>query len=365
MAVGADEKAAETIGQTRVQAVISAVKDGGLGGLEARVTRALRISEAGDEHTQSQDPRTISIIYLAELPGDEWLEWYGAQKEGVEGGAGSDLSSLGITQLPTIDLRKSERYVKVHKDASCTSLQRALADKTGYKLTTYCQLVAQLLNGNGLALAGNRWHRIKSKIEALWLHSRDRVLTYLWELFFNEWLGRGMLSDFGMLSYAAASSDDVNVRSRHAIAVNESMASSGAVGGFMGMASPMQQLQQMQLQQMLIQNQNISNSPSPSVPTNPYSNIAGYSQHANSTQDLIAQFAGMTAGGGSSQGGGQGRPEIEDLTLGPCIFCDGAHDTKNCDKMIKAKRAAKDELKEMQGFERRRTRTRRRWTRSL
>ena len=76
-------------------------------------------------------------IYLAELPGDEWLEWYGAQKEGVEGGAGSDLSSLGITQLPTIDLRKSERYVKVHKDASCTSLQRALADKTGYKLTTY------------------------------------------------------------------------------------------------------------------------------------------------------------------------------------------------------------------------------------
>ena len=88
MAVGADEKAAETIGQTRVQAVISAVKDGGLGGLEARVTRALRISEAGDEHTQSQDPRTISIIYLAELPGDEWLEWYGAQKEGVEGGGG-------------------------------------------------------------------------------------------------------------------------------------------------------------------------------------------------------------------------------------------------------------------------------------
>ena len=121
MAVNEDSKASETIGQTRVQAVISAVKDGGAGGLEARVTRALRISEAGDEHTQSQDPRTISIIYLAELPGDEWLEWYGAQKEGVEGGAGSDLSSLGITQLPTIDLRKSERYVKVHKDASCTS----------------------------------------------------------------------------------------------------------------------------------------------------------------------------------------------------------------------------------------------------
>ena len=171
-AVNDDSKAAETIGQTRVQAVISAVKDGGLGGLEARVTRALRVAEAGDEHTQSQDPRTISIIYLAELPGDEWLEWYGAQKEGVEGGAGSDLSALGITQLPTIDLRKSERYVKVHKDASCTSLQRALADKTGYKLTTYCQLVAQLLNGNGLALAGNRWHRIKSKIESLWLHIR-------------------------------------------------------------------------------------------------------------------------------------------------------------------------------------------------
>ena len=133
------------------------------------------------------------------------------------------MSALGISQLPTIDIRKSERYVKVHKDTNCTSFQRALTDKTGYKLSTYFQLVSQLLGGNGLALACNRWQRIKAKIDGLWLHNPLRVNAYLFELFFNEWLGRGMLSDFGMLSYAAASSDDMSVRARHQIAVNDSL----------------------------------------------------------------------------------------------------------------------------------------------
>lgn len=155
----AKASAVDALGSSRVQAVMSVLRDGGEGAnLELRLEKALRVSEAGDEHAQSRDARTICIIYLAELPGGDWLEWYGAR---------ADLSSLGISQLPTIDIRKSERCVKVHKDTNCTSFQRALADKTGYKLSTYFQLVSQLLGGNGLALACNRWQRIKAKIDGL------------------------------------------------------------------------------------------------------------------------------------------------------------------------------------------------------
>ena len=128
----AKPSAVDALGSSRVQAVMSVLRDGEGPNLELRLEKALRVSEAGDEHTQSRDARTISIIYLAELPGEDWLEWYGAQRDGIDGlGGSADLSALGISQLPTIDVRKSERYVKVHKDTNCTSFQRALADKTG------------------------------------------------------------------------------------------------------------------------------------------------------------------------------------------------------------------------------------------
>jgi hypothetical protein len=124
------------------------------------------------------------------------------------------------------------------------------------------------------------------------------------------------------------------------------MATVGTSGGMMGMMNPLQQMQQMQLQQMLIQNQNSSNSPAESVHTNMYPNsLPNFAGACNSTQDLMASFANMM-GGVSNTGGAKGKPEIEDLTQGPCLFCEGAHDAKNCDRMIKAKRAMKDELKE-------------------
>ena len=132
------------------------------------------------------------------------------------------------------------------------------------------------------------------------------------------------------------------------------MAPAGLAGGI-GMMNPVQQMQQMQLQQMLIQNQNSANSVTQSALTNSYQNslpnYSGNSAHVNSTQELLASFANLI-GGKPPQGSTPGKPEIEDLTLGPCLFCDGSHDTKNCDRMIKARRVYKDEAKEKNSAQR-------------
>ena len=133
----------------------------------------------------------------------------------------------------------------------------------------------------------------------------------------------------------------------------------------MGMIPPVQMMQNAALQQMLIQ-QSEAAAASPgavfgagtqSVPIN--FGINSFTPPNSAFQACNQPFgfapfsnAFGAAGGAAANGktitwgNPSDVPAIEDVTKGPCLFCEGAHATQNCDKMIKAKRANSNALRE-------------------
>ena len=167
-------------------AVLSLLADRGIdlpSNVKGELDATLRaVGEAGDVVSQCKSAVCVCILYTVESPGEEMVKWVETRAKSLSGAVGK------------VDLRSFDGYIKLHKNTSKTTLERALLDRdlSNTKLNKVKEEVTDSLYTAGLPLAATQWQRVTGWAAAHFRHDPAKEKVYLWGYFFCSFLGLGM-----------------------------------------------------------------------------------------------------------------------------------------------------------------------------
>ena len=175
--------------------------------MRAEAEAANAAFEQGNEHAQSTCINVRWMLVTGELPDGETSEWLKEQEQSAISGFG-----VGCSQRSTIDIRRAPRYMHLgRKGYKYQLLETALLEPTGYAWSNFKAKLVERLNGNGYSLACNRFNRLMTGIERRMLYNPKKQREFLFEVFYNEWLGLGLPADWAPNSYDIVMSTDPSV----------------------------------------------------------------------------------------------------------------------------------------------------------
>ena len=110
------------------------------------------------------------------------VAWHESRSKDLSGKAGK------------VDLRSNDAYIKLHKNTSKTTLERALLDKdpSNRKLSVVKRLINQTLYSASLPLAATQFQLVTGWAAEHFRHDPQGEKVYLWGYFFSSFLGLGM-----------------------------------------------------------------------------------------------------------------------------------------------------------------------------
>ena len=140
------------------------------------------VGESGDVASQSKCSLCVCILYTCELPGAEIVAWHEACAKALTGMVGK------------VDLRGCDVYIKLHKNTSKTTLERALLDKdpSNRKLSVVKRLINQALYTASLPLAATQFQLVTGWAAEHFRHDPQKEKVYLWGYFFSSFTGLGL-----------------------------------------------------------------------------------------------------------------------------------------------------------------------------
>jgi hypothetical protein len=168
----------------------------------ALAQRAVLDLEAGDELNQCTSCKCVFLLYLGILPSEEEREWYENQQRGASKAGGGAADS-------TIDITRVKSYTHAVNKTGSLILSRALLKPSA--LDTWLPRQQALFNRNNLQKAAGMLMRVESQARLRFQDDRAAQLRYLQGFFFDEFMGRGMPSDFGEMSAASENARELRV----------------------------------------------------------------------------------------------------------------------------------------------------------
>ena len=133
---------------SKINAVVKALEAEGvnLGTTgQAALMRQLKADEAGDARAQCTSALTVFLLYTLQAPSKEDEEWYEEQRRQVIGSAEFDPDGA----VATIDIRRCKSYLRLLKDLSLPTVERALL-KPGQYWADYANRLNNLFIASGL-----------------------------------------------------------------------------------------------------------------------------------------------------------------------------------------------------------------------
>ena len=157
------------------------------------VSTALRVANAGEADSQCTGATCIFLLYLGRVGTGEDLEWFEPQLSAAQA-SGTDPSG----PLVTVDFKSLPSYSKMHLKTTNTTLERALQSPRAELWNHYSSKLMDNLGAHGLPYAAQRMMKLVSMSRAHFGNDWALEREYLSLIFFDLWLGRGILEGFSV-----------------------------------------------------------------------------------------------------------------------------------------------------------------------
>ena len=186
---------------SKINAVVKALEAEGVNlGADGQLAlqRQLKANEAGDARAQCTSALTVFLLYTLQAPSKEDEEWYEEQRRQVVGSAEFDPDGT----MATIDIRRCKSYLRLLKDSSLPTLERALLKPSLY-WADYQNRLNNLFIASGLPHAARMFMSIVAEPQTM-NFKPEQQREYLWRYFFVDNLGRGFVERMSNKSAVAA-----------------------------------------------------------------------------------------------------------------------------------------------------------------